>query len=90
MTNHTQPPVDLQAIGKRLGILISKFPGGIDDAAKVSGLSKITLNRYLDGSQSRIQLIPISHLCYAKRISIMWVIYGAPHSMEAKQGAQRD
>ncbi|MCK4871075.1 MAG: hypothetical protein KAS93_08200 [Gammaproteobacteria bacterium] len=68
--------INLTKIGLRLGLIISKYPAGIHDAAEIAQVSEFTLNRYLAGTTPGVPLIPLARICIDKNININWLITG--------------
>lgn len=67
--------LDINDIGLRLGIVVSKYKGGIIQASAVAGISKWTLERYIAGADN-MPLIKIALICKEVNVDITWLIYG--------------
>lgn len=73
--------IDLQEIGRRLGLIVAKFKNGREGAQTVANISSFTLDRYLAGKTRRIDLICMAAICRAQGINLNWLLYGDDFSM---------
>lgn len=71
----TKNKLDAIEIGLRLSIVITKYQGGIDEAAKSIGISKWTLERYVSGAPN-MPLLKIAALCEGAELDINWLLRG--------------
>jgi len=67
--------LDVNNIGLRLGIVVSKYEGGIIQASEVVGISKWTLERYVAGADN-MPLMKIAMICEEVNVDINWLLYG--------------
>lgn len=76
----TDEKVDLEAVGRRLGLVVAKYENGREEAQEVAGISSFTLDRYLAGKTMRVDLVSIAAICKGQGISMNWLLYGDDHS----------
>lgn len=62
-------------VGLRLSIVVTKYKGGIDEAAKSIGISKWTLERYILGAPN-MPLLKTAALCKKVNVNVNWLLYG--------------
>ena len=68
--------INLEEMGRRLGLVVAKYENGREDAEAIAGISPFTLDRYLAGKTKRVDMICIAVICKAKDINLNWLLYG--------------
>ena len=72
--------VDLESMGKRLGLIVAKYDNGREDAQEIANISSFTLDRYLAGKTQRVDLVAIAAICKGQDIRMDWMLYGNCYS----------
>lgn len=68
--------INLKTMGKRLGLVVAKYDRGREAAQEIAGISSFTLDRYLAGKTSRVDLVVIAAICQGQNIRVDWLLYG--------------